>query len=77
MRLLLSALALAALGMAGGSAAQAQVHVDGYYRGNGTYVQPHVRTYPDSSPYNNYGYRRNSYIPTAPLGQPISPYNPN
>lgn len=37
------------------SASWAQVHVRGYYRGNGTYVQPHIRSYPDGNPYNNYG----------------------
>ena len=30
----------------------AQVYVEGYYRSNGTYVQPHYRSSPDSS-YNN------------------------
>jgi len=32
----------------------AQVSVPGYYRKDGTYVQPHQRTRPDSNPYNNY-----------------------
>lgn len=27
--------------------------VDGYYRSNGTYVQPHIRTAPDNSTWNN------------------------
>jgi hypothetical protein len=31
------------------------VSVKGYYRKDGTYVQPHKRSAPDSSPYNNYG----------------------
>jgi hypothetical protein len=35
----------------------ADVHVRGYYRDNGTYVQPHVRTAPDSNPCNNYSSR--------------------
>ena len=30
------------------------VHVDGYHRNDGTYVQPHHRTAPDNNPYNNY-----------------------
>lgn len=34
--------------------AHAQVHVNGYYRENGTYVQPYERTAPDGNPYNNY-----------------------
>lgn len=39
--------------------ALAQVRVDGYYRRDGTYVQPHSRTAPDSNPFNNYGYPGN------------------
>lgn len=39
--------------MLGAQVAWAQdVYVDGYYRDNGTYVQPHYRSAPDSS-YNN------------------------
>jgi hypothetical protein len=36
-----------------------QVHVRGYYRKDGTYVQPHVRSAPDGNPYNNYSYPGN------------------
>jgi hypothetical protein len=36
-----------------------QVYVEGYYRKNGTYVQPHYRSSPDNSPYNNYSYPGN------------------
>src|SRR5215510_8642744 len=39
--------------------ALAQVRVNGYYRRDGTYVQPHSRTLPDSNPYNNYSYPGN------------------
>lgn len=35
------------------------VHVNGYYRSNGTYVNGYERTAPDSSPYNNYSYPGN------------------
>lgn len=35
---------------------QADVYVNGYYRNNGTYVQPHYRSNPDGNPYNNYSY---------------------
>jgi len=31
------------------------IYVRGYYRSNGTYVRPHVRSSPDSSRANNYG----------------------
>lgn len=40
--------------------ADAAVRVNGYYRSNGTYVQPHYRSSPDSSPYNNYSYPGNT-----------------
>lgn len=36
-----------------------QVNVQGYYRKDGTYVQPHVRTKPDGNPYNNYSFPGN------------------
>ena len=32
-----------------------QVQVKGYYRSNGTYVKPHIRSSPDSTRSNNYG----------------------
>lgn len=31
------------------------VHVNGYHRKDGTYVQPHIRSSPDSVKWNNYG----------------------
>ena len=34
--------------------ANADVHVRGYYRNNGTYVQPHYRSDPDGSRSNNW-----------------------
>lgn len=37
----------------------AQVKVNGYYRSNGTYVQPHYRSSPDGNPYNNYSFPGN------------------
>lgn len=36
-----------------------QVKVKGYYRKDGTYVQPHYRSSPDGNPYNNYSYPGN------------------
>ncbi|HLK12364.1 MAG TPA: hypothetical protein VKW76_13375 [Candidatus Binatia bacterium] len=41
------------------SSAWADVYVHGYYRGNGTYVQPYVRSDPDGNPYNNWSYPGN------------------
>jgi hypothetical protein len=39
--------------------ALAQTRVDGYFRRDGTYVQPHYRTAPDGNPYNNYSFPGN------------------
>lgn len=33
--------------------------VNGYFRQNGTYVQPHYRSSPDSNPFNNYSTQGN------------------
>ena len=41
------------------SEVEGQVRVRGYFRRDGTYVQPHSRTAPDSNPYNNYSYPGN------------------
>lgn len=38
------------------SSADAYVNVKGYYRKNGTYVAPHVRSEPNGVKYDNYGY---------------------
>ena len=37
------------------SASWANVGVRGYFRGNGTYVAPYIRSNPDGNPYNNFG----------------------
>jgi hypothetical protein len=47
--------------------------VRGYYRQNGTYVQPHYQTHPDGNPYNNYSFPGN-YNPNKGT---ITPGNPN
>ena len=41
--------------------AQGYHYTRGYYRGNGTYVQPHWQGNPDGNPYNNLGYPGGSY----------------
>lgn len=43
-----------------GIVAYSQVKVRGYYRSNGTYVQPHYRSSPDGNPTNNYSYPGNT-----------------
>jgi hypothetical protein len=50
----------------------AQVRVRGYYRSNGTYVQPYVRSSPDGNPYNNYSYpgNTNPYTGKTATGNP-------
>jgi hypothetical protein len=47
--------------------------VSGYYRRDGTYVQPHYRSNPDGNPYNNYSFPGN-YNPNT--GR-ITPGNPD
>ena len=54
---LLTALAFVCLTGIAAEPADAQVHVNGYFRQNGTYVAPYVRTYPDGNPCNNYSSR--------------------
>ena len=39
----------------------ADVYVNGYYRSNGTYVQPYHRSNPDGYIYNNYSNRNDRY----------------
>lgn len=47
--------------------------VRGYFKFDGTYVQPHLRTNPDRNPYNNFNFPGN-YNPNT--GR-ITPGNPN
>ena len=71
------------------SAAVADEYVQGYYRRNGTYVQPHHRTTPDGNPHNNYSTQGNVNPYTGQQGtvnpyhqpqyqqiQPVQPYQP-
>lgn len=57
-----------------------QVAVKGYYRKNGTYVQPHVRTAPNSTITDNYSYRGNynpntEYTKSSSLSSSPATYN--
>ncbi len=54
------------------SLAEAQ-RVRGYFRQNGTYVQPYYRTNPDKNPYNNYSFPGNHNPNTGR----ITPGNPD
>lgn len=60
---------------ASGALAQSNVHVDGYTRRDGTYVQPHNRTAPDSTRTNNYGSQGQVNPYTGQAGR-IDPYQP-
>ncbi len=58
-RTIIAMVALAIMIMSGAPTAQAgDVHVRGYTRSNGTYVEPHVRSAPDGIVENNYSYGR-------------------
>jgi len=70
MRIALLALALVASG-----ALADDTHVRGYTRRDGTYVQPHHRTTPDSNRGNNYGSQGNVNPWTGQAGT-INPYAP-
>jgi hypothetical protein len=50
---------LAALALIFASAAFADTHVKGYYKKNGTYVEPHYRSSPNSTTNDNYSTKGN------------------
>lgn len=73
-RVLLTALAASMLLVLVASAALAQsVYTRGYYRSNGTYVQPHYSSRPDGNTFNNYGTRGN-YNPYTGATGTRNPY---
>lgn len=65
---------LAAL-IAGPAFAQGTVHVDGYFRRDGTYVPPHTRTAPNSSRTDNWSSEPNVNPNTGERGT-VDPYKP-
>ncbi|HEX9512976.1 MAG TPA: hypothetical protein VF939_20945 [Puia sp.] len=50
------------------TSAYAQVHVRGYTRSNGTYVQPYERSAPDHTVTNNYSFQGNQNPHTGAIG---------
>jgi hypothetical protein len=56
-----------------------QVHVKGYTKSNGTYVAPHVRSNPNSTPLDNYSYpgNTNPYTGKTATGNPETYLNNN
>ncbi|WP_193314182.1 MULTISPECIES: hypothetical protein [unclassified Xanthomonas] len=61
-----------ALALTAGSAL-AQTHVKGYYRSNGTYVQPHYRSAPNNTKLDNYSTQGNVNPYTGRQGT-VNPY---
>ena len=59
---------IAAIIFCGTGPSQADEYVSGYYRSNGTYVQPYMRSSPDNSVYNNYSYEGNLNPYTGQVG---------
>jgi len=55
----------------------ADTYVNGYYKSNGTYVQPHYRSDPDSSVSNNWSTKGNVNPYTGKAGTVIEQYQPN
>jgi len=53
--------------------ANADVRVRGYYRRNGTYVQPHYRSNPDGNFYNNWSTYPNINPHTGAIGTKRTP----
>lgn len=50
------------------ASSHADVWVNGHYKSSGSYVQPHYRSSPDSSIYNNWSYRGNTNPYTGKRG---------
>ncbi len=59
MRRILSLLLVAVILLGTITSVYADVHVRGYTRKDGTYVQPHYRSNPDGNPYNNWSTKGN------------------
>jgi hypothetical protein len=63
-----------AIGPGTGAASTAgAVHVDGYYRKDGTYVQPHYRSRPDGNFNNNWSTKPNVNPFTGEMGTRVTP----
>ncbi len=66
-------LLIIAMLLLGAGTAQADVYVNGYYRKDGTYVQPHYRSNPDGNRFNNYSTQGNVNPYTGRAGT-VNPY---
>lgn len=74
MKLKYAVLALAAIGTV--AAAQSSHHVRGYTRSDGTYVQPHEQTNPNSTKLDNWSTKGNTNPDTGKRGT-VDPYKPS
>ena len=66
-------IAVVALATIGFASASDRVRVKGYFRKNGTYVQPHYRTAPDGRFYNNWSTYGNVNPYTGEFGKKLYP----
>lgn len=69
-------IALAGLVALAPAASADSTYVRGHLRNDGTYVQPHYRTTPDSSRLNNWSTQGN-YNPYTGRAGTVDPYNSN
>ena len=67
------AVLVAAVTLTAYSPSRANEYVQGYYRNDGTYVQPYWRSYPDGNPFNNYSFPGN----VNPHTGDVAPGNPD
>ena len=58
---------------ASGAVIAKDVYVEGHYRKDGTYVEPHHRSSPNSNPYDNYSTKGNENPYTGQQGA-VDPY---
>lgn len=73
--LLLSSVTVPAMAHGGSGGSGGSVYVHGYYRGNGTYVQPHYRSAPDGNFWNNWSTKGNVNPYTGVEGTKVTPPN--
>ncbi len=64
---------LIAIALLASSSAFADTHVNGYYRQNGTYVEPHYRSSPNNTVLDNYSTKGNVNPYTGQAGT-VDPY---
>lgn len=73
MKRLITTLTMLVIILAVSNSVQAAVYVKGYFRSNGTYVQPHYRSNPDGNFYNNWSTYPNTNPYTGKVGTKLTP----